>query len=605
MTGVAVLAFATLASASYDVNLTVGSTGADVVNLQTALMAAGYDIPAITSGAAAKGYFGSQTLAAVKLYQAAHGVINTGFVGPLTRGVLNGGTSAVVANCPVGYTCIANTAPVVNCPVGYTCTANPGTVTTPVVSTPTAFVADGKDGSVTVTTSSYVSSSQTLKKGDMNKPIISLTAQATVGNVQVSRFDVHFNTRPWLVFSSVTLKDTTGKVLATKALSSAADATEVTVGSDYLVRFDNVGTVVTPGVVTTFVVEASVLTSSDKITGQTVTVTTDVNAMRTINGLGYTDSVGVAQTSSLVMSSTGSTGDLYSRLGATPDTRTENISSTNTTVDSTLGVFDLKLENQNGRVSALNFTIQNTVSYSATTLFQNVRLYSGSTLLGGAYSLATNGTVTFTNLDIPFTAGTWKPLTLKADVLATSTAFVASSTIDVSTVVGVDSNYNTITLTNASDRSSNNVTYVPNAGITITDITPVKGTVTTPTTGVWLNAYPTISFTVNNTGNNPIYISKTATVALATSTSVAPNASTTVTSISASGSTSGDTTYAYIINNSRTFTYNFFVDNTNGAGTSKKISITQINYGTSGASDSVDNTLNVDYGLENAYVQIP
>jgi peptidoglycan hydrolase-like protein with peptidoglycan-binding domain len=582
--------------------LRVGSTGADVSALQTWLVNNGFDIPAVSSGAAAKGYFGQQTKAAVVRYQASVGLPATGFVGPLTVAKLNGTGGAVVV------------APV-TCPIGYTCTANPGT--TPVTVTPgSPFVADGQDGSITLSSSSYVSSTQTLKKGDMDKPIISVTAKASVGNVNVNRFDIHFNSRPWLLFSRVVLKDVvSGRVLATKTLSSAADVTEITVGSDYLVRFDNVNAVVTPAQDTTFVVTADVLAASDKITGQTVTVSTDTNGIRTINGKGYTDSTGLAQTNSIVLSATGSTGDLLSRVGLnTPETRTVSVSTTSVTPDQVLGEFDIKLQNQSGTMSAVNFLVNVATStyesahlpFLATNVFQNFRLYSGSQLLGGAYSVsaANPATVTFVNLNVPLTVEQWKSLTLKADVLATSTAISASSTIDVSTIVGVDANFNTITLSNASDRTSNNVTLVPNAGITITAITPVKGSVTTPTTGVWLAAYPSISFTINNTGSNPIYISKTASTALATTTSSGASASTTVTSVTASGSTTGDTSTSYIINGSRTFTYNFYVDNKNGDGTSKKISITQINYGTAGGSGT-DNTLNVNYGLENAYVQVP
>ena len=111
-TGVAVLAFATVAGAQgymFNTNLTVGSTGADVVALQTAVMSAGFDIPAITSGVAAKGYFGSQTKTAVMAYQSSKAIPNTGFVGPLTRAALNGTPSSTGGSttvmCPVGYVC--------------------------------------------------------------------------------------------------------------------------------------------------------------------------------------------------------------------------------------------------------------------------------------------------------------------------------------------------------------------------------------------------------------------------------------------------------------------------------------------------------------------
>lgn len=71
-------------------NLTIGSRGDEVVELQQVLMTGGH-----LKIAAATGYFGPLTLAAVKLYQAAHGVPATGFVGPLTRAALNAAPEAL------------------------------------------------------------------------------------------------------------------------------------------------------------------------------------------------------------------------------------------------------------------------------------------------------------------------------------------------------------------------------------------------------------------------------------------------------------------------------------------------------------------------------
>ncbi|MEN9524525.1 MAG: putative peptidoglycan binding domain [Candidatus Parcubacteria bacterium] len=624
--GVAVLAFATVAAAAtFNNNLTVGSRGADVVALQAALKAAGFSIPAIDSGAAQPGYFGTQTQAAVKLYQASRvpPIPNTGFVGPLTRGALNGGGSAMASNCATGWTSASYMGTSYCVPPGMQLPAGSQTVTPPVSTGP--FVMDGTDGSLTLSTNSYVSSTQTLKKGDVNKPILALTGHATNGNVHVTRFDVHFNARPWLLFSRLTLKNpVTGQVLATKNLSTFADVTEVTVGSDYLVRFDNVNSVATAGTDTTYVVYADVQAASDKITGQTVTVSIDGNAIRTINGKGYTDSIGLTTISnSIVLSQTGSTGDLLTRVGlTTPDTRTDNISTTNVTENINLGVFDVKLQNQGGVLNTINFQVNvSTTSYAgvhtafwASNVFQNFRLYRGSELLAGAYSVSGTAavpvnpaTVVFTNMNIKVNQDEWVPLTLKADALASSTAISASSTIVASSVVGSDNNYATVTLTNASNRTANNVTLVPNAGVTLTSHGFTKRTPSQfNTSAQWLTSYPTYTFTINNTGNNPIYISKTASVALATSTSAGPNASTTVSAdtITASGSTSGDTSTSYIINASRTFTVDMTTDNTNFAQSSKKISVTQINYGTAGGSGT-DNTLNINYGLESDYINLP
>ncbi len=97
---IAIIAIALVAGAKSSVyaqdytfsnNLTVGSSGQDVVNLQTWLISNGYDIPAISSGSAAKGYFGSQTKAALIRYQTSVSLPAFGFFGPLTRQILNGG----------------------------------------------------------------------------------------------------------------------------------------------------------------------------------------------------------------------------------------------------------------------------------------------------------------------------------------------------------------------------------------------------------------------------------------------------------------------------------------------------------------------------------
>ena len=76
---------------SYTRDLMVGASGTDVAQLQTQLISAGFDIPAISSSAVAKGYFGLQTMFAVQRYQAANGIPATGYVGPLTRARLSGG----------------------------------------------------------------------------------------------------------------------------------------------------------------------------------------------------------------------------------------------------------------------------------------------------------------------------------------------------------------------------------------------------------------------------------------------------------------------------------------------------------------------------------
>lgn len=83
----------------WSTNLTIGSTGADVVALQTWLMGNGFDIPALSQGRSQRGYYGATTAAAVARYQASVGIPATGFLGALTRAALN--ASCTPTNPPV------------------------------------------------------------------------------------------------------------------------------------------------------------------------------------------------------------------------------------------------------------------------------------------------------------------------------------------------------------------------------------------------------------------------------------------------------------------------------------------------------------------------
>lgn len=72
---------------NFDSNLRYRMHDASVAELQKMLVARGYSIPdAVTT------YFGPQTLAATKAFQKANNLPVTGFVGPLTRTLLNKGT---------------------------------------------------------------------------------------------------------------------------------------------------------------------------------------------------------------------------------------------------------------------------------------------------------------------------------------------------------------------------------------------------------------------------------------------------------------------------------------------------------------------------------
>ena len=85
-------------SCSFSRDLTSGSTGADVTCLQQALIGMGYSIPA-----GATGYFGSQTVAAVKAWQTAKGVSPVaGYFGAISRAAFGGTVTTPGTPAPAG-----------------------------------------------------------------------------------------------------------------------------------------------------------------------------------------------------------------------------------------------------------------------------------------------------------------------------------------------------------------------------------------------------------------------------------------------------------------------------------------------------------------------
>lgn len=79
-------------------DLTLGSYGAEVAALQVWLISRGFDIPAISSGAQATGFFSYQTASALARYQASRGLPNTGYFGPQTRALVNAACGTTPSN---------------------------------------------------------------------------------------------------------------------------------------------------------------------------------------------------------------------------------------------------------------------------------------------------------------------------------------------------------------------------------------------------------------------------------------------------------------------------------------------------------------------------
>ena len=172
---IAIVAFAIVAvgaataNAAFTRNLTVGSTGADVSELQSWLIAKGFSIPSIQSGAAQPGYFGEQTKNAVAAYQKTVGLPAYGFFGPLTIASLSGST--VVTVDPTA------------CPSWANCTPKPGVNPTPSTG--------GREGQL-INIDNATDTDSSVEEGEKDVYVVGAEVEAEDSTMTVERVDADF-----------------------------------------------------------------------------------------------------------------------------------------------------------------------------------------------------------------------------------------------------------------------------------------------------------------------------------------------------------------------------------------------------------------------------
>lgn len=570
-----------LPSFSFTLDLKQGDRGTEVMNLQKVLNTDSRTQVAL-SGVGSPGnessFFGNLTKEAVIRYQTIHGL--DGVQNPSSKG-------RVDASMRFELNKVSSSSS------SFPTTSSSSSSSSSVVAN------DGTDGSVTISLDSYVGN-QTLKKGE-TKDMYAVKAQATIGPVTISRFDVRMNKRPWLYFGKLILKTSDGTVIAEKNISSASDATEITVGSDYLVRFDNVNYVVKPGDDKIIVVSGSVLPTTDKLSSDvTVTVMTGSNGIRTINGQGYTEALSETSGRTVTLSSSGSIGDIAARVNSgSPAVRIQTTSTSGETPSVTLGMFDFKSLNKTSKINALTFALNSPRGQVAFgTLFKRITLTDGTHTYSGTISNSAS-TTAFSNLDINLGLDTWNTLKLVADVadaddFANGAMASTSMVVNATNIVGIDDNYTTVTATGANTIASNDITFLQSGA----KLSGLSTTITPIDNGTSASATSTVKFifTLENTGTSDLYVSKTPATLVATSTTTGSLGSLTL--LSADSSTlSGDASTYYIIpsGSSRKFTLDGSFGKYSTTGTIQfKVTKIYFDDDTTGLQE-----FNIDFGLEN------
>ncbi len=434
--------------------LTIGSTGTDVKCLQSLLNSNGYTVATTGVGSAGMetSYFGSLTLAAVQQFQAAKGWTPANQVGPLTRAALN----TLVTTTP-GTT----------------------TPTTPGVTTP------GAEGSITVTKSVSPISGIEMNVGQSNVAVAAVDVKATGSDVVVNRLDVHFtsvsetscNVRPWTMISAATISDgTTSKSVAV----TSANTTEVTIGSDYMVRVEGLNMLVSKD--TTKKITLSVDSAGLPVGATTCTPTIQfgINAVRATDGAGIsqTGPSSALSTSTFVIT-TGDTGTLtVSTNTDNPKARNVIVQETAQTDDVVLMKFDVKAKNND--VILRTVRIQANSSDTLATVLPTVKLLDGTTELA---STSTAATSTFSNLSVTIPKDTTKTFTVMGTISRQDTNFSegtwVSANLTATDISGEDaSTFATVTASGSNLDPANAYMYLqaPTFALVSSSIVNVAGT---------------------------------------------------------------------------------------------------------------------------------
>lgn len=431
---------------TFSQNLTVGSTGGDVVSLQQYLVGRGHlNMPT----GVAYGYFGSLTKAAVAAWQMANGVAPAaGYWGPLSRAKANSMSTGATGTVP-----------------GTTVGGSVGVITTP-----------GVEGSLTVTKAASPASGTKLYENSSKVAVMGIELEAKTSDIKVERIKLDL--------------DEVGVVNSDQDLyRKIADKIYVMDGSTVLASMDlNTSTVVEDGS-DRFITISGFSYVVPKDSKRVLTIALDANSNWDSAFDGDSWTLGVVSDSVRGVDGAGinqygpTTGftNSFTTQGELADSATLTVSTNSGTVqDSVVIAADGTSENEKDGVEVLkadfraekdavtitDLVVDITATGSGTATATTAYLYDGSTLIDSA-SLATGGAgYLFDNIDFVVPKDSTKTLTVKVDIdSAVGTATVFTADIDTADVTSENSNGTSITESGSAQGES---ITVRNAGLEYT-----------------------------------------------------------------------------------------------------------------------------------------
>ncbi len=558
----------------FNMDLTIGSKGADVTALQQWLVSKGFlQMPANTS----YGYFGAVTKAAVAAWQASAGISPAaGYFGPISR---------AKANAAAGTT---------------------GGTTGGTTTTGDLKGGDGKFENI----SSLGDIESTVDEGD-SANVVGVSLDAADSDLSIQRVDVTL-TLATANTSSMLTKTVTkvalvldGKTLATM---NASDASKD--GRVYTMRFSGLNGIVRDGETGNLYVKVTAVSSVDSAdAGDEITVAIPVDSIRAVNGAGVSDTYVATAIDEVFSVSAASTGTLsLTEASSNPDNSLVKADDNNSTSDVTLLAFNLKAKNQDVTITDLPVSFFVSGVADVNMIVQNVKLMKGDTVLKSntVSGTGTYASVTFDGIDTTIDQDSTETYKVVATIKEFESTFAAGDTLFASTTGShsawdvADANGDDITP--SSSVTGGTITFTGSAVTATLSGTPTATKTVGTLAGDADKVDGSISFKVT-AGDDDIYLDATllqATTTVLTTSSGFGWATTTTSntgtstgysaSLSSSNTDNSDSSGAYFkipAGTTRTFTLAATVPTGRDSGTAG-IRVTGFNYGTaSGTMTSV------------------
>jgi len=607
-------------------SLTVGSTGAEVICLQAALVAKGYLVMPVGTQ---MGYFGALTKTAVAKWQAANNIAPAvGYFGPISRAAFTGvaGGTSMVPGCTsttgysttTGQSCATTT----TFPAGCTSAVGFSPTTGVSCSSGSTSVAGLTGAGVLANESTLGDVTTDLKEGDSVKNVVGDSFVAKGGDVAIQRVDAVFTIDAGSNSSNLNRYVSDVSVyLDGKKLGSIDPALGTKDGKVWTYRFTGLNGVIKSGMtgnIYVAVTPVSSIGSSEDGTGFTATIPQDGVRAVAADGISDTYVASNVNTTGIQVSSATSATLTASENSSNPKASQVAVSESDAArEDVTLLAFDLKAKNTDVTINDL--PVQLGTSDALGDVISSVKLYRDSKLVT-TKSVGTGsfGTTTFSNINQKIAKDETAHFTLKVNLKGedSNSNYSDGTTVVASTTrYGWDVEDATGASVSPSAGVSGNSQTLTASGIAVTLGTPKATVATAGYSGGLDIATVEIPFTVK-AGDNAVWIGGTATnigtgnavsgsnngVAFATTTGLSSGKTSMPT-----GSVVGDPTYGdssldansnfYVgPNTSRTFTLNMPVSAVSGAtagvGNAVQVAIKGINYSTT-------NTMSTTYYTSN------